>query len=240
MVQKLKNWGLTEDHWQGVRAVVPLAVAIGALGVVFGFLARSAGLSAGAAVAMSAITFAGSPQFAAISVFAAGGTLISAVAAASALSSRFAAMSATASPSLGDAPLRRFLMAQLVVDETWAVAYGGRDGFNRDRLLGAGVTLYVVHVSSTALGAGLGNFIGSAESLGLDVMSSALFVVLMRPHLTSGAAWLTVCVSAAVTIAAIPFVPPGIPILVAIAVVLVLAPLGGARPESTNHRRARG
>jgi predicted branched-subunit amino acid permease len=236
----MKNWRLTRDHWQGVRAVAPLAVAIGALGVVFGFLARSAGLSGGASVAMSAITFAGSPQFAAISVFAAGGTIVSAIAAATALSARFAAMSATASSSLGDGPLQRFLMAQLVVDETWAVAYRGRDGFNRDRLLGAGVTLYVVHVSSTALGAALGNFIGSAESLGLDVMSSALFVVLIGPHLTSRSAWLTVCVSAAVTIAAIPFVPPGIPIVVAILVVGVIATFGSARHESTNHRRERG
>src|SRR5256885_13167331 len=70
------------EWWAGVRLVLPLALAIGALGVAFGYLARSAGMPVGAAVAMSAITFAGSPQFAALAVFAAGGTLLAAVAAA--------------------------------------------------------------------------------------------------------------------------------------------------------------
>src|SRR2546423_411452 len=169
---------LNNAHREGVKAVAPLALAIGTLGVVFGYVARAAGLSVGAAIAMSAITFAGSPQFAAVSVFVAGGTILAAVAAAAALSARFGAMSASASDSLGDGALKRFLTAQLVVDETWATAYS-TDGFDRARLVAAGVTLYVVHVLSTALGASLGDFLGSAESVGVDAMSPALFVVLM-------------------------------------------------------------
>src|SRR5437588_6020479 len=119
-------------YWRGARMVGPLAVAIGVLGVVFGYLARTNGLSAGAAIAMSATTFAGSPQFAALSVFATGGTVLAAAAAAAALATRFGAMSATAAPSLRGPLWKRALRAQLVVDEICAVAYSGEQGFDRD------------------------------------------------------------------------------------------------------------
>src|SRR5256714_13321717 len=227
----LKSGG---EWWAGVRLVLPLALAIGALGVAFGYLARSAGMPAGAAVAMSAITFAGSPQFAALAVFAAGGTLLAAVAAASALSMRFAAMSATASGTLGNGLIERFLLAQLVVDETWAVAYRGQSGFHRERLVSAGITLYAVHVSSTAVGASVGNFIGSAQSIGVDVMSPALFVILIAPQLKTRAARLTVVLAATVALTAVPFTPPGIPIVLAIMAIVSIAGVLTKRGTTTN------
>jgi len=203
--------------------VAPLALAIGALGVVFGYIARKSGLTVGAAIAMSATTFAGSPQFAALSVFAAGGSLIAAVAAAAGLATRFGAMSVVAAPAL-DGPLwKRLILSQLVVDETWAVAYGTQKAFDRQLLIGAGVSLYIVHIASTAIGATIGNLVGTPEKWGIDAVSPALFVILMAPRLDSNKSWLTVAVTAAVSIAAIPFAPPGIPILLAIAVVPVIA-----------------
>ena len=218
---------VSSRSWQGyrtgARVVAPLALAIGALGVVFGYIARKSGLTVGAAIAMSATTFAGSPQFAALSVFAAGGSLIAAVAAAAGLATRFGAMSVVAAPAL-DGPLwKRLILSQLVVDETWAVAYGTQKAFDRQLLIGAGVSLYIVHIASTAIGATIGNLVGTPEKWGIDAVSPALFVILMAPRLDSNKSWLTVAVTAAVSIAAIPFAPPGIPILLAIAVVPVIA-----------------
>src|SRR5919199_2558283 len=66
----------------GARAVLPLTVVIAVLGVLFGYLARSAGLSPVAATVMSATTFSGSAQFAAVSILASGGTPSAAVSAA--------------------------------------------------------------------------------------------------------------------------------------------------------------
>ena len=48
----------------------------------FGIIARQAGLSPVAAIAMSAVVFAGSAQFAAISIFARAAALVPALAAA--------------------------------------------------------------------------------------------------------------------------------------------------------------
>jgi predicted branched-subunit amino acid permease len=209
--------------------VAPLAVAIGTLGVVFGYLARTSGLSTGASIVMSATTFAGSPQFAAISIFAAGGALVTAVAAAGALATRFGAMSATAAASLGGPLWKRVLLSQLVVDETWAVAYAAGARFDRELLIGAGLTLYVVHVASTALGATVGNFVGEPRMWGVDAMSPALFIVLMAPRLDNARAWLTVGIVAAMTVGAIPLSPPGVPILLAIGAVATIALMPAGR-----------
>jgi hypothetical protein len=62
----------------GVRRVVPIAVAVLAFGVSYGVLARTAGLGAWAPVVMSATTFAGSAQFAAASILHTGGSVAAA------------------------------------------------------------------------------------------------------------------------------------------------------------------
>jgi branched chain amino acid efflux pump len=210
-------------YGDAIRIVGPLAFAIGALGVAFGYLARTAGLSSMAAMTMSATTFAGSPQFAAVSVFGRGGTLLAAVGAAAMLASRFTAMSATAAPSLEGPLWRRLLLAQLVVDETWAVAYTGAAGFDRRRLIGAGTLLYIVHVSATAIGATIGGLIGNVEALGVDAMSTALFVVLLRSRLGDRTSRIAAALAGGIALIATPFTPPGVPISLALGTVLLIA-----------------
>src|SRR4051794_41972252 len=63
---------------QGARAVVPLAIAVGGFGVSYGVLARKSGMGALAPIVMSATTFAGSAQFAAVSIAGAGGGIAAA------------------------------------------------------------------------------------------------------------------------------------------------------------------
>lgn len=52
--------------------MVPLAVGATPFGLIFGTLAASSNLSAGGAVAMSALFFAGSAQFVSLGLLAAG------------------------------------------------------------------------------------------------------------------------------------------------------------------------
>ena len=66
----------------GIRAGTPYALAGFLLSVSFGVLAVDAGLPELAAIAMSAIVFAGSAQFAAIAIIASGGGVSAAVGAA--------------------------------------------------------------------------------------------------------------------------------------------------------------
>src|SRR4051794_41936730 len=83
---------------EGVRAGLPFCVAGGLLALSFGVVAQGAGLSAGAAIAMSAIVFAGSAQFTAIAILSQGGTVAAAVLAAALLNSRFLPMGGAVGP----------------------------------------------------------------------------------------------------------------------------------------------
>lgn len=202
--------------------MAPLTVAIGTVGIAFGYLARQAGLSATAAITMSATTFAGSAQFAAISVLGGGGSLLAVATAVAALAMRNTAMSATAAPSLSGRWWQRLLLSQCVVDETWAIAFVPGRGFDREILIGAGLMLYVVHVSATALGALFGDFLGSPQRWGVDAMSPALFTLLLTPRLGDHEARVTAVVVAAGVIAAVSFVPPGVPILLGVVLAAII------------------
>ena len=79
-----------------------------------------------ASIVMSLTTFAGSAQFAIVSVLGAGGTAVAAIAAAVLLNARYGPMALAAASVFRGGKLRRFLEAQLLVDESWALAQ--RDG----------------------------------------------------------------------------------------------------------------
>ena len=135
----------------GMRVMLPLMPAIVAFGASFGVLARAAGVDSLAALVMSATTFAGSAQFAVVSVLGAGGTAAAAIGAAVLLNARYAPMALAASGAFRGHPVRRLLEAQLLVDESWALSSrGGR--FDRKLLLGAGGVLYVGWNAGTAIG----------------------------------------------------------------------------------------
>src|SRR5215203_3166184 len=80
------------SFWAGVRAGTPYALANSVVSLSFGVLAVQAGFSAIGAIAMSALVFAGSAQFAALAVTAQGGGLPAALSAATLVHSRYLPM----------------------------------------------------------------------------------------------------------------------------------------------------
>jgi 4-azaleucine resistance transporter AzlC len=183
-------------------------------GLSFGVLAESAGMGAVAAVAMSATTFAGSAQFASASVLETGGTLTAAIVPAVLLNARYIGQSISVSSIFPGGRLRRFAESQLIVDESWALS--GRSGqFEWPILVGAGLLLYVLWVSSTALGTVIGGILDDPDSLGLDAAFAALFLALARPYLNGRRAIQAAVLAAAITIALIPVAPAGVPMVAA-------------------------
>lgn len=216
---RVTAWG--GGYLAGARAVSSLAVAIAAFGVSFGVLARSAGMSPWAAVVMSGTTFGGSAQFAAVSVLGAGGGALIAVGAGGLLNARYGVMGISAAPALDGPVWRRALLAQLVVDESWAVAHRSDGTLDRDRLIGAALLLYVIHLGATAVGAFGAGGLGDPQALGLDAAFPAMFLVLLRPHLARpGGRWVA-GVGAVLALALTPLVPPGVAIMAAAAAVIV-------------------
>jgi 4-azaleucine resistance transporter AzlC len=192
-----------------------------AFGVSFGLLAGSAGIGPLEATIMSGTTFAGSAQFAAAGTLAAGGAVASAISAAILLNARYAAIGISVAPALSGSPRRRFLLAQLVVDESWAIAHLGEGRYDRGRLIGAGLVLYVVWVSSTAIGSLGADFLGDPETLGLDAAFPALFLGLLWPQLKGRLVVGAAVLGALIALALIPFAPPGVPIIAASAASLM-------------------
>ena len=212
---------------EGARRVAPLLPAVVAFGASFGVLAQAAGMGAGASLVMSATTFAGSAQFAVVSVLGAGGTVAAAVGAAVLLNARYGPMALAAANAFRGGALRRLLEAQLLVDESWALSNeNGR--FHRRVLLGAGALLYVGWTTGTAVGVAAGDSLADPETLGLDAAFPALFLALLAPLLRSPTPVAAAILGAGIAIALTPITPAGVPVIAATAACLV----GLARPRA--------
>jgi predicted branched-subunit amino acid permease len=77
----------------------------------------------------------------------------------------------------------RALTAQLMVDESWAIAQRDEGRIDRHLLVGAGLLLLVGWVGGTAVGAVAGNLVADPASLGLDAAFPALFLALLAGQL---------------------------------------------------------
>jgi 4-azaleucine resistance transporter AzlC len=199
----------------GVRAALPLGLADLAFGTWFGVLAHTAGMGDVAAVVMSATTFAGSAQFAAASVLGAGGSVVAAVTAAVMLNLRYGPIGLSAAPALPRPRWRTALTAQLVVDESWAIAQRGPGRIDHHLLIGSGLALYASWVSGTAVGMLAGGLIADPQRLGLDAAAPALFLALLAPQLGSRSRLLAAAGGAALALALQPVAPAGVPIIAA-------------------------
>jgi branched chain amino acid efflux pump len=193
---------------------LPFALAVVVFGASFGVLARSAGMGSLAPVVMSATTFAGSAQFAAVSILGAGGGVAAAVAAAVLLNARYGPMGLAAAPAFRGPRARRLAEAQLVVDEAWALS-SDRGRFDRHVLIGAGLLLYAAWVSGTAVGVLAGEALGDPEALGLDAAFPALFLALLAGQLGSARARAAAVAGAVIALVLVPVTPPGVPIIAA-------------------------
>lgn len=210
----------SSGYGAGLRAIAPLLPAVIAFGVSFGVLAQAAGVGATASIVMSLTTFAGSAQFAIVSVLGAGGTAAAAIAAAILLNLRYGPMALSAASVFRGGKLRRLLEAQLLVDESWALAQ--RDGrFDRRVMIGAGLGLYVGWSTGTAVGVLAGDSLGDPATLGLDAAFPALFLALLSPLLHNRNALAAALIGAGIALALTPITPAGIPVIAATTACLV-------------------
>ena len=200
----------------GAVTALPLAVAVGLFGVSFGVLsAASGGMGALPAIVMSATTFAGSAQFAAAAIVGAGGQPVTAIVAALLLNARYLPIGVSVARFLAGSPAARFAKAQLVVDESWAIAARGDGTFEPGRLMGAGVVLWLAWVAGTVVGVVGGDALGDPAALGLDAAFPALFLALLVGQLRSGRAVWAAAMGALIAVTLTPFAPTGVPIIAA-------------------------
>jgi 4-azaleucine resistance transporter AzlC len=200
---------------EGLRAGLPFAIAGSLVALSFGVVAEGAGFSAGAAIAMSAIVFAGSAQFTAIAILLQGGTVAAAVLAAALVNSRFLPMGVALGPSLPGGPLRRAIQGQTIVDASWAIAARGDGTFDRWLLFGSTAIQYVGWVGGTIVGALAGNVLGDPDAIGLDAVYPAFFLALLIEELHDTRSRLVAVAGGLIALVLIPVAPAGVPVLAA-------------------------
>ena len=215
------------SYLEGVRVAAPIGVAALVFGLSFGVLARAAGMGRVAPVVMSVTTFAGSAQFAAVSILGAGGGLVTAIVAAVLLNLRYGPIGLSAATTFEGPWWRRVLAAQLIVDESWAIAQRDDGRLDRHLLVGAGLLLLVTWTAGTAIGTFAGDLVADPESLGLDAAFPALFLALLWPQVRERSRLLAALGGAAIALALMPFTGPGVPIVAASLACLI----GARRPR---------
>ena len=110
--------------WAGVRASLPFVVVVMPFSVLFGVVARDAGLDVLQAMSMAILVIAGAAQFTALALLQDQAPVFVALLAALAVNLRMAMYSVALVPHLGHAPLGvRAAMAYLMVDQAYALAY---------------------------------------------------------------------------------------------------------------------
>lgn len=206
---------------RGLRLGFPFAAVGFFLSVSFGVLARQAGFSVAQASVTAMIVFAGSAQFAALSVVTAGGGIPAALTAGSLMNARFLAMGIALAPSLPGGPWRRAAQGQTVVDSSWALAHRGDGTFDRWLLFGTTLPQYVAWTLGSVVGAVSGDLLGDTDRLGLDAIYPVFFLSLLIAELRDRTSRRVALAGALVALALVPLAPPGIPILAASAVALV-------------------
>jgi 4-azaleucine resistance transporter AzlC len=173
----------------GVKAELPLILGVVPFGLIYGVLARDARIPPEAAVAMSAIIFAGSAQFIATQLFASAAPGFIMLLTAFVVNLRHVLYSASLAPGLH--PLRpawRWLLAYLLTDEAYAVVIpryatiSGHDGGRHWFFLGAGLTLWIFWLSSSAAGVYLGAVVPAGWNL--EFMLTLIFIAIVVPMVT--------------------------------------------------------
>src|SRR5947208_501620 len=205
--------GARERRRAGIRRGLPFGVAVFAISISFGVLARPV-MGAVAPIVMSIVVFSGSAQFGALAVLLAGGSAGAAVAAGVLLNARYLAMGLALAPSLRGRALSRAAFAMTQVDASWAAASRGDGSFDPWYMVGVSIPQYVGWVLGTVVGVFIGPVL-DPEALGLDALFPAFFLALLFAEVRGRRRLAAACGGAAIALVLTPFVPAGLPILAA-------------------------
>jgi predicted branched-subunit amino acid permease len=198
-----------------------VATATGAYGVSFGAIGATSGFTVLQTCVLSLLVFTGASQYAMVGVVASGGSLWSGTTTALLLGTRNTLYGLRLASLLRLRGWRRLLGAQIVIDETTAMALKPKEP--QDARLGfyaTGVGIYVLWNIATFVGAVAGDAIGDTDAYGLDAAVPAAFLALLWPRLNSAFTRLTALAAAALALALVPVTQPGFPVIAAAAVAL--------------------
>jgi 4-azaleucine resistance transporter AzlC len=198
---------------RGFMAMAPLWLGAVPFGLAYALTARASGFSLLETQALSAFVFAGSAQFSAVGLFAAGSSGLAIVLTTLLLNVRHLLYGVSLGRRFHLTPRERPVTAFFLTDEAFGIASAAPGESSFSFLLGAELSLYVVWNAATAAGFLLGSAIPDPERLGVDLIFPLAFLALLVPLVRTRIELAVALCSGALAFALHRALPGGLPIL---------------------------
>ena len=177
-----------DDLRAGIGFALPLIISVLPFSLLWGTLARQAGLSALETALTAGLVFAGSAQFVATGLWTTPPAVAVLVVAVLIVNLRHVLMGAALAPSIKTwGGLRSHAALFLMADEVWALALQrrARGLLTPAFYFSVGVTFYICWVAGTQAGFHAGGLIEDPAAYGFDFAFAAVFLCLIRSFYVS-------------------------------------------------------
>jgi 4-azaleucine resistance transporter AzlC len=216
-----------------LRDIALACLAVWFIGLSYGAIAVASGFPLWVPAAQSVLVLAGASEFLFIGIVAAGGNPFAAALAGLLVNARHLPYG-LALPDVtgtGRGWRGRLLGSHVMNDESVAFALAQEDlPRQRAAYWACGLGVLLCWPAGAVLGALIGRVIGNTGAFGLDAMFPAVILALIVPALRDRVTARAALIGAAIALAATPFLPAGLPVLLALAGVLAVVTSRKARP----------
>jgi 4-azaleucine resistance transporter AzlC len=214
--------------WRTLERGVLLDIALTCLAVSFialsyGATAVASGFPLWVPAAQSVLVLAGASEFLFIGIVAAGGNPIAAALAGLLVNARHLPYGLALPPGATGRGWRRVPGTHLMNDESVVFALA-QDDLPRKRAAywACGLGVLICWPGGAVIGALIGSAVHDTSAFGLDAMFPAVILALIVPDLRNRMTMRAALAGAGIALIATPFLPAGLPVLLALAAVLLL------------------
>ncbi len=205
-----------------LRDIALACLAVWFIGLSYGAIAVASGFPLWFPAAQSVLVLAGASEFLFIGIVAAGGNPLAAAAAGLLVNARHLPYGLALPDMTGPGrPWRRLLGSHVMNDESVVFALAQEDlPRKRAAYWTCGLGVLLCWPAGAVLGALIGSVIGNTSAFGLDAMFPAVILALIVPALRDRVMVRAAVTGGVIALAATPFLPAGLPELLALLAVL--------------------
>jgi 4-azaleucine resistance transporter AzlC len=227
---------LTND---GLTDIGLTYLAVFFIGLSYGAVAVASGFPLWLPAAQSVLVVAGASEFLFVGIVAAGGSPFAAALAGLLVNSRHLPYGLALPPGVTGRGWRRLFGTHLMNDESVVFALAQEDlRAKRAAYWACGLATVISWPGGAALGALIGSAVHDTGAFGLDAMFPAVILALIVKDLRDPRIMRAALAAAAVALAAAPFLPAGLPVLLALAAALLLVKEPASRAKAADEEPA--
>ena len=206
-----------------LRDIALTCLAVMAIGLSYGAVAVTSGFPLWVPAAQSVLVLAGASEFLFIGIVAAGGSPLAAALAGLLVNARHLPYGLALPPGVTGRGWRRLAGTHVMNDESVVFALAQEDPpRQRAAYWACGLGVLICWPGGAILGALIGSAVHNTSTFGLDAMFPAVILALVVPDLRDRVTLRAALAGAVIALIATPFLPAGLPVLLALAAVLLL------------------